>query len=98
MTINLTGVGNVQTLTVTLSGVMDQFSQVLPNTGVNMSVLIGDTSGNRAVNASDVAQTKAQIGQSVSGTNFRSDVNANGAINGTDAAIVKSHSGESLPP
>lgn len=53
MTINLTGVANVQTLTVTLSNVMDTFGQNLPDTGVTMSVLIGDTNGNGTVNAAD---------------------------------------------
>jgi len=49
-----------------------------------MGVLAGDTNANRTVNAADVAQTKARLGQAVAGTNFRSDVNANGAINAAD--------------
>lgn len=97
MTINLTGVANVQTLTVTLINVMDAFGQTLPDSGVTMSVLIGDTNGNNTVNAADVAQAKAQLGQAVTGSNFRTDVNANGTINAADAALVKQHSGESLP-
>ncbi|MGH8102684.1 MAG: dockerin type I domain-containing protein [Chthoniobacterales bacterium] len=97
MTINLTGVANVQTLTVTLSNVMDTFGQTLSDTGVTMSVLIGDTNGNGTVNAADVAQTKAQLGQAVTGSNFRTDVNANGTVNAADAALVKQHSGEGLP-
>jgi uncharacterized delta-60 repeat protein len=95
MTVNLTGVTNVQTLTVTLSGVTDQFSQVLPDTPVSVKMLIGDTTGNGSVNASDVGQSKSQIGQPVTAMNFRADVNVSGAINGTDVAIVKAHSGES---
>lgn len=97
MTINLTGVANVQTLTVTLSNMMDMFGQTLPDTGVTMNVLIGDTNGNGTVNAADVAQTKAQLGQTVTGSNFRTDVNANGTVNAADAALVKQHSGEGLP-
>ena len=93
MTVNLTGVDNMQTLTVTLSGVTDQFLQVLADTAVSANMLIGDTNGNGTVNASDVAQTKGQIGQPVASGNFRTDVNANGAINATDTAIVKSQSG-----
>jgi uncharacterized delta-60 repeat protein len=95
MTVNLTGVANAQTLTVTLTGVTDEFSQLLPDTPVSVNMLIGDTNGNGAVNATDVAQTKAQVGHPVTGNNFRTDVNANGIINGTDVAIVKSHSGGS---
>lgn len=96
MTVNLTGVTNPQSLTVTLSSVTDQFLQVLPNTPVTMSVLIGDTNNNSVVNASDVAQTKAQIGLAVDSSNFRTDVNVNGSVNGTDVALVKSHIGESV--
>jgi len=96
MTVNLTGVANAQTLTVTLSGVTDEFSQVLPDTPVSVNMLIGDTNGNGVVNATDVAQTKAQVGQPVTSSNFRTDVNASGIINATDVAIVKAHSGGSI--
>jgi hypothetical protein len=96
MTVNLTGVANVQTLTVTLSGVTDQFSQVLPDTPVSVNMLIGDTNGNGIVNATDIAQTKGQAGQPVNSGNFRTDVNASGIINATDVAIVKAHSGEGI--
>ena len=97
LTVNLTGVVSPQNITVTLNNVTDQFLQVLPDTPVTMSVVVGDTSANNAVNATDVAQTKGQIGVPVTAGNFRTDVNANGAINGTDVSLVKSHSGESLP-
>ena len=73
MTVNLTGVTDVQKITVTLSNVTDSFAQVLPNTAVSMNMLIGDTSGNKTVNASDVSQTKLQSGQAVTATNFRED-------------------------
>ena len=63
MSINLTGVANAQLLTITLSGVTDQFSQVLPDTSVTAKMLIGDTNGNGFVNASDISQTKSRSGQ-----------------------------------
>jgi hypothetical protein len=62
-----------------------------------MAVLVGDTTGNGTVNATDVSQTKGQSGQAVTGTNFRADVNANGSINGTDVSFVKSKTGTALP-
>jgi uncharacterized delta-60 repeat protein len=93
LTVNLTGVANAQIITVTLSNVIDEFSHVLPDTPVSMNVLLGDTTGNGTINASDVAQAKSQIGQPVTGGNFRVDVNVNGAINGTDVALIKSRSG-----
>ncbi len=97
MIVNLTGVANAQTLSVTLSGLTDQFLQTIPDTAIGLTVLIGDVNGNSAVNASDVASAKAQIGVAVTGANFRNDVNANGAINASDVSVVKSHSGEGLP-
>jgi hypothetical protein len=76
MAVNLTGVADVQKITITLSNVTNSFAQVLPNTAVSMNLLIGDTSGNKTVNASDVSQTKLQSGQAVTAANFREDANA----------------------
>ncbi len=97
MTINLTGVTDIQQLTVTLDNVMDSFGQTLPQTAVPMNVLFGDTSANKSVNASDISQTKAQAGQAVDTSNFREDVTVNGDINASDIAAVKADSGHSLP-
>lgn len=98
MIVNVTGVTNAQILTVTLSNVTDVFNQIAGNTSVNIGFLIGDTNANRTVNAADIAQTKARLGQAADGTNFRSDVNANGSINAADVAIVKTNLGTALPP
>jgi len=92
VTIPLTNVANAQTINVTLFGVNGSGNVVIP-----MGVLVGDVNGNRTVNAADVAQTKARIGQSIDQTNFRSDVNANGSINATDLSNIKSHLGTGLP-
>jgi hypothetical protein len=95
VTVDLTGVTNAQRISVRLVSVSDG-----TNTGdipISMGVLVGDVNGNGAVNASDVALTKAQVGQAVTSSNFREDVNANGAISATDVALVKSDVGHSLP-
>jgi len=97
MTVNLTGVTDVQQITVTLSNVTDSFSQVLPDTPVSVNMLIGDTNGNKTVNAGDVAQTKGQSGQPVGAGNFRNDINVSGSINAGDVAQVKANSGHTLP-
>ena len=97
MTVSLTGVADVQTITVTLSNVTDSFGQVLPNTVVSANMLIGDTTGNKTVNASDVAQTKAQSGAAATGANFRTDINASGTVTASDIAQVKANAGHSLP-
>ena len=66
MTVNLTGVADVQEVTVTLSNVMDSFAQVLPDKAVSVNMLIGDATGDRSVNGSDVAQTTKQFSLPVS--------------------------------
>src|SRR5438105_490014 len=96
ITVNLTGVTNVQRITVTLHNVND--GTTTGDVPVSMGVLIGDVNGNAVVNASDVSLTKSQVGQTVSGSNFREDVNANGTISATDVTLVKSEVGTALPP
>ena len=96
ITVNLSGVTDVQRITMTLHNVNDG-----THTGdvpIPMGVLIGDVNGNASVNASDVALTKSKVGQAVDGTNFREDVNVNGTISSTDVALVKSDVGHALPP
>jgi hypothetical protein len=97
MTVNLTGVSDVQQISVTASNVMDTFGQTLPDAPVSAVILAGDTNSNRTVNAADVAQTKAQQGATVDQTNFRNDLNASGTINAADTAIVKANAGNSVP-
>jgi hypothetical protein len=96
VTVNLTGVTNVQRITVTLFNVNDGTST--GNVPVSMGVLVGDVNGNAVVNASDVSLTKSQVGNAASGSNFREDVNATGLINSVDVALVKSKVGTALPP
>ena len=92
VTIPLTNVTNQQVIQVRLNGVNGSSSFIIP-----MGVLVGDTNGSGSVNASDIAQTKAQSGQGVNAANFRQDVNLSGDINSADIALVKSASGTSLP-
>jgi hypothetical protein len=96
VTVNLTGVTNAQRITATLFNVNDGTNS--GDVPVSMGVLVGDVNGNAVVNASDVSLTKAQVGQPVTGSNFREDVNANGVINSVDVAQVKAKVGTALPP
>jgi len=95
VTVNLTKVTNAQTITVNLTNVSDGTNT--GNVGVAMGVLEGDTTGNRAVNSSDISQTQSQSGQLVTAANFREDVTINGFINSSDIAVVQSRSGTALP-
>src|SRR5438552_3682944 len=96
ITVNLTGVTNVQRITMTLHNVNN--GTTTGDVPISMGVLIGDVNGNAVVNASDVSLTKSQVGNPVTSSNFREDVNVNGTISATDVALVKSEVGTALPP
>jgi dockerin type I repeat protein len=96
ITVNLSGVTDVQRITMTLHNVNN--GNVTGDVPISMGVLAGDVNGNGAVSAADVALTKSQVGATVIGSNFREDVNVNGAISSTDVALVKSDVGHALPP
>jgi hypothetical protein len=96
MTVNLTGVSNAQTTTLSLINVTDAFGQTLPNTTLDVSFLLGDTNGDRFVNAGDALQTRSRSGQGTDATNFRSDVNTDGLVNSGDTTVVRSKSGTSV--
>ena len=95
VTVNLTGVSNAQTIVITLFGVSDGTNT--SNVSIPMGVLLGDTTGNGSVNASDVSLTKLKSGQAVDASNFRTDVTVNGSINASDVSSVKLKSGTALP-
>ena len=96
VTVNLTGITNVQRITVTLFDVND--GTHVGDVAVSMGVLVGDVNGNGTVNASDVSLDKSQVGQPVMTSNFREDVSANGVINSVDVVQVKAEVGTALPP
>ena len=95
LTIDLTGIISPQKIVVTVAGLNDGSST--SDLAIPMRVLVGDTSGNGSVNASDVSQTKGQAGQVVTASNFREDVATNGTINASDVSLVKARSGQSVP-
>ena len=97
MIVTLTGINDVQTVTVTANNVTNGPTGTLPSITANIGFLQGDANGDRSVNSTDVSLTKSLSGALVEGGNFRNDVNANGAINSTDVSIVKSRSGNVLP-
>lgn len=60
---------------------VDSFASNSNTVAASMGILLSDTNGNGTSIASDVAQTKAQLGQGVTSSNFRTYVNADGTIN-----------------
>jgi hypothetical protein len=97
VTVPLTNLADDQTISVRLNGVNGAADTPATDFTIPVSILIGDTSANGIVNATDVSQTKSRVGQPVDTTNFRSDVNTNGTLNASDVAIVKGKVGTSLP-
>jgi hypothetical protein len=95
VTVNLTGVANAQTITVTLENVNDRIN--ISDVQATMRVLVGDTTGNGRVNSSDIAQTQSQSGQQLNSVNCRQDVTVSGEINSSDVAFVQSQSGTGFP-
>jgi hypothetical protein len=95
--VNLTGVTNAQTVTVSLTNVYDSAGNGSSSISDSMKVLVGDTNADGFVNSADIGQTKSQSGNAVTSSNFREDVNADGFINSADIGLVKSKSGTGLP-
>jgi hypothetical protein len=100
ITVNLTGVTNIQHLIITLNGVQDAAGAILNNLVARMDVLVGDTNADGNVDGTDVSQTKSKSGSNLSVTPsaFREDINLDGFVDGTDVSFVKSRSGGHLPP
>ncbi len=96
VTLNLSGVADMQKVTVTLNNVTDEFAQSMPQTPVSMNVLVGDTNASKSVSSSDVGMTKAATSAILDGSNFRADVNASGSVNGTDVSQVKAAVGRTI--
>jgi hypothetical protein len=96
MSVNLIEVTDMQTITVTLSGVTDSNSQVLADTAATMTLLFGDVTGSGGVNSSDVSEVQFNSGSPVTDLNARDDVNGNGVINSSDVSAVEAMSGHGL--
>jgi hypothetical protein len=94
VTIDLTGVGNAQTISVTLLNVNN--GATTANVVIPMGVLLGDTTASRTVNSGDAQETRNRSGQLADSTNFRSDVNTDGTVNSGDAFLVRARSGTTL--
>jgi hypothetical protein len=94
--VNLTNVADAQRLTVTLFNVTT--AEGSGDVALRLRVLLGDTTGDGAVNSGDATQTRERSGQLADTANFRSDVNTDGTVNSGDAFIVRARSGNSVNP
>ena len=67
--VHVTDVAAQQTVVVSLRGVHDSKDYI--NVAMPINILVGDTTGNSAVNASDINQVKAASGSLIGPSNFK---------------------------
>ena len=97
MIVPLTGVANMQYVTVGVNNVVAADGGTGGSGSVRVGYLVGDISGNRVVTLSDLGQVNAQVAQFVTGTNFLKDVNASGTLTVSDLLFVDSRLTHALP-
>jgi len=95
-TVDLGGVTNAQTITVTLVDVNDGTNT--GNVAVQMGILLGDVDASRTVTTSDANLCKAQALKEVKSGNFRNDINMTGAITTSDVNLIKAKGLSTLDP
>ena len=95
--VDLAGVGNAQTITVTLEDITDAAGNTARAVSASMSVLLADANGDGSVNSGDAQQTRARTGAAANAETYRFDFNGDGIINSGDAAIARTQSGNFLP-
>ena len=95
--VNLTGVSNAQVIRVSLTNVNDSAGHSSSSVLISMGVLLGDTSGNGAVNASDIVADESKFRSGGGRFQLPLRVSLSGTINANDIAQVKSMSGTALP-
>ena len=88
MTVPLTGVSNLQYVSVAVTAVAAADGGTGGAGSVRVGYLLGDVSTNRVVTLSDLGQVNAQVAQLVTGANFLKDVNASGTLTLADLAIT----------
>ena len=97
VTVPITGVANQQYVTVALSAVASADGGVGGTGSVRMGLLVGDVTGNRVASVADLGLVKAQLAQTVTGANFRLDVNASGTVSLADTGITTANLTRALP-
>jgi hypothetical protein len=97
MIVSLTGVSDIQDVTVTANNVSGPGTGTLASVSTIVGFLIGDVNQDATVNVGDTAPTRDHAGQTLDNTNFQYDVNLDGLINVGDTTIVRANSGNSVP-
>jgi dockerin type I repeat protein len=97
VSVDLTGVDNAQTITITLTDV--NVGGTVANAAVSMSVLIGDINQSGRVDSGDVFLVQQANGKALppaGGTDFKNDVNASGRVDSGDVFLVRKQNPSSI--
>ena len=92
MRVPLTGVADVQIVTIQLSSVNGSGTA-----SVDFGFLKADVNGNRTVDRPDLTHIQADRGQIVNSSNFRDDINLSGVVDRPDQSAVQANRGHSIP-
>lgn len=95
--VNLTGVNNIQYVTVTLSNVSSADGGSGGTGAVRVGYLAADVNQNRVVTVADVGLVNAALAQTVTAANYLKDINASGTLTVADKAIANAAQATSLP-
>jgi hypothetical protein len=95
ITVNLTGVTNAQTITLTVSGVND--GTISGDVGIRMGVLLGDVNSTGRTDSGDVTQVRNHTVSIPDQQTFRFDVNTSGRIDAGDVTVTRNASVTVLP-
>ena len=93
MRVPLSGVADIQVVTIEISGVNGGGATA----DVPFGFLIGDVTGDRGVKNSDLGQLKIDRGQPVTSANFRDDVTLDGVVDKPDSRTVNANKRHRLP-
>jgi serine protease AprX len=96
-TINLSGVTNAQTITVTLFGASFAIGGASADIPIPIGVLLGDVNASRRTDAGDVTQVRNKTVSIPDATTFRMDVNASGRIDAGDVTTTRNATVTVLP-
>ena len=93
MRVPLTGVADVQIVTIRISNVNGGGG----TTNVAFGFLKADVNANRTVGRPDLTQINADMGQIVNSSNFRDDINLSGRVDFPDKNAVNANMGHHIP-
>jgi len=96
--VGLTGVGNQQYVTISLTEVTSADGGTGGSGSVRVGYLLGDVTQDRVVSLSDLGQVNAVLAQQVAAFNFLKDVNASGTLSLADKGITNANLAKALPP